>query len=153
MLLLLWGNRGQSGAENPISLEPHPSVLLIQASSASLLHTELDWHSLQFQITASIYAYIVIKMYEVAKGYRNKTIKIILLSKRRRKIIIIVIFKNVYVKKYRASLVAQRFKCLPAIREPWVQSLGWEDPLEKEMATHSSILAWRIPWREEPGRL
>ena len=36
---------------------------------------------------------------------------------------------------------------------PWVQSLGWEDPLEKEMATHSSILAWRIPWSEEPGRL
>ena len=37
--------------------------------------------------------------------------------------------------------------------ETWVQSLGWEDPLEKEMATHSSILAWKIPWTEEPGRL
>ena len=53
----------------------------------------------------------------------------------------------------KASLVAQRFKCLPAIRETWVRSLGWEDPLEKEMATHSSILAWRIPWTEEPGGL
>ena len=52
-----------------------------------------------------------------------------------------------------ASLVAQRLKHLPAIRETWVQSLGQEDPLEKEMATHSSILAWRIPWTEEPGRL
>ena len=52
-----------------------------------------------------------------------------------------------------ASLVAQRLKCLPAMRETQVQSLGWEDPLEKEMATHSSILAWRIPWREEPGGL
>ena len=39
----------------------------------------------------------------------------------------------------------------PAMRETWVQSLGWEDPLEEGMATHSSILAWRIPWTEEPG--
>ena len=53
----------------------------------------------------------------------------------------------------RASLVAQRLKCLPAVRETWVQPLGWEDPLEKEMATHSSILAWRIPSMEEPGGL
>ena len=52
-----------------------------------------------------------------------------------------------------ASLVAQRLKCLPAMQETWVRSLGWEDPLEKEMATHSSILAWRIPWTEEPGGL
>ena len=44
-------------------------------------------------------------------------------------------------------------KNLPAMQEIWVQSLGWEDPLEKEMATHSSILAWRTPWTEEPGRL
>ena len=41
----------------------------------------------------------------------------------------------------------------PVMRETWVQSLGWEDPLEKGTATHSSILAWRIPWTEEPGRL
>ena len=52
-----------------------------------------------------------------------------------------------------ASLVAQRLKCLPAMRETWVQSLGQEDALEKKMATHSSILAWRIPWMEEPGGL
>ena len=51
------------------------------------------------------------------------------------------------------SLVAQRLKRLPRMRETWVRSLGWEDPLEKEMATHSSTLAWRIPWREEPGGL
>ena len=44
-------------------------------------------------------------------------------------------------------------KCLPAVREARVQSLGWEDPLEKEMATHSSNLAWKIPWTEEPGGL
>ena len=50
-----------------------------------------------------------------------------------------------------ASLVAQRLKRLPAMRETWVRSLGREDSLEKEMATHSSILAWRIPWMEEPG--
>ena len=54
---------------------------------------------------------------------------------------------------YGASLVAQRLKCLPARWETRVQSLGREDPLEKEMATHSSILAWRTPWTEEPGRL
>ena len=52
-----------------------------------------------------------------------------------------------------ASLVAQRIKHLPAMQETQVRSLGWEDPLEKEMATHSSILGWRIPWTEEHGRL
>ena len=52
-----------------------------------------------------------------------------------------------------ASLVAQLVKNLPAVWETRVQSLGWEDPLEKEMATHSSTLAWKIPWTEEPGRL
>ena len=52
-----------------------------------------------------------------------------------------------------SSLVAQVVKRLPALQETRVRSLGWKDPLEKEMATHSSILAWRIPWTEEPGRL
>ena len=52
-----------------------------------------------------------------------------------------------------ASLVAQKVKNLPATRETWVWSLGWEDPLEEDMATHSSILAWRIPMEEEPGGL
>ena len=51
------------------------------------------------------------------------------------------------------SLVAQTVKHLPAMRETWVQSLGQEDPLEKEVATHSNTLAWKIPWTEEPGRL
>ena len=50
-----------------------------------------------------------------------------------------------------ASLVAQMVKNLPEIRETWLGSLGWEDPLEEGMATRSSILAWRIPWTEEPG--
>ena len=49
--------------------------------------------------------------------------------------------------------MGQRLKHLPAMREAWVRSLRWEDPLEKEMATHSSILAWKIPWTEEPGGL
>ena len=49
--------------------------------------------------------------------------------------------------------MVQRLKRLPEMWETWVQSLGWGDPLEKEMATHSSILAWRIPWMEEPGGL
>ena len=51
------------------------------------------------------------------------------------------------------SLVAQVVKNLPAMKETWVQSLGWEDSLEEEMAAHSSIVAWRIPWTEERGRL
>ena len=53
----------------------------------------------------------------------------------------------------RASLVAQTVKRLPAVRETRVRFLGWEDPLEKEMATHSGTLAWKILWTEEPGRL
>ena len=58
-----------------------------------------------------------------------------------------------YIIIYWTSLVAQMVKHLPAVQETWVPSLGWEDPLEKEMATHSSTLAWKIPWTEEPGGL
>ena len=54
---------------------------------------------------------------------------------------------------HQASLVAQRLKRLSAMWEAWVQSLAWEGPLEKEMATHSSILTWRTPWAEESGEL
>ena len=54
---------------------------------------------------------------------------------------------------YWASLVAQMVKCLPAMWETWVRFLAREDPLEKEMAIHSSTLAWKIPWMEEPDRL
>ena len=54
---------------------------------------------------------------------------------------------------YIASLLTQMVKNSPAMWETWVQSLGWEDLLEKGMATHSGILAWRIPWTEEPGGL
>ena len=57
------------------------------------------------------------------------------------------------VTELRASLVVQRLKRLPTMRETQVQSLGWEDLLEKEMGTHSSTLAWKIPWMEEPGSL
>ena len=65
---------------------------------------------------------------------------------------LLYIFRHSYVE-FIASLVAQMVKRMPAMQETWVQSLGWEDPLEKEMATHSSTLAWKIPWTEEPGRL
>ena len=53
----------------------------------------------------------------------------------------------------KTSLVAQTVKYLSTMRETWVQALGWEDPLEKEMAIHSSTIAWKIPWTEEPRRL
>ena len=62
----------------------------------------------------------------------------------------IFFFFNLLLVKF---LVVQMVKCLPTMRETWVLSLGWEDLLENEMATHSSILAWKIPWMEEPGRL
>ena len=58
-----------------------------------------------------------------------------------------------WMLEMKRSPVAQRLKRLPVRRETWVRSLGQEDPLEKEMATHSSILAWRIPWTEELGGL
>ena len=54
---------------------------------------------------------------------------------------------------FKTSLVAQTVKCLPTMWGTWVQSLGWEDLLEKKIASHSSILAWKIPWTEQPGRL
>ena len=56
-------------------------------------------------------------------------------------------------RRVSASLGAQMVKNLPVVWETWVPSLGWKDPLEKGRATHSSILAWRIPWTEEPDRL
>ena len=59
----------------------------------------------------------------------------------------------ILMSRIRASLVAQRVKCLPAMQETWIQSLGQEDPLEKEIATHSSTLAWKIPWMDKCGRL
>ena len=63
-------------------------------------------------------------------------------------------FKEIYVRlNLRASLVAQMVENSPAVQETRVQSLGQEDPLEKGMETHSSILTWRIPWTEEPGWL
>ena len=58
-----------------------------------------------------------------------------------------------FIVVFRTSLVAQMVKRLPAMWETRVFSLGWEDTLEKEMATHSSAVAWRIPWREDPGGL
>ena len=57
------------------------------------------------------------------------------------------------IKTAYPSLVTQRLKNLPPMQETWVLSLDWEDPLEKEKVTHSSILGWRIPWTEKPGRL
>ena len=62
-------------------------------------------------------------------------------------------FKIPSYKTMDTSLMAQMVKNLPAMQETWVRSLGGEDPLEKEMAIHSGILAWRIPWTEEPGGL
>ena len=64
-----------------------------------------------------------------------------------------MLFQQLYTHLLYVSLVTQRLKRLPAMQETWVRSQGWEDPLEKEMATHSNIPAWRIPWTEESGEL
>ena len=64
-----------------------------------------------------------------------------------------VVYNLCTCDKYDTSLVAQMVKTLPAMQEPWASSSGWEEPLEKGMATHTSILAYRTPWTEEPGRL
>ena len=63
------------------------------------------------------------------------------------------LLSSLLFNKESTSLVAQMVKHMPTMQETWVQSLGQEDLLEKEMATHSHILAWKIPWMEEPGRL
>ena len=69
-------------------------------------------------------------------------------------LILLFAFKLLTLQEFiLASLVAQMVKHLPAMQETWVQSLGREDPLEKDMATYSSIHAWKIPWTEEPGGL
>ena len=65
----------------------------------------------------------------------------------------ICIYIHVHICVYMAFLVAQMVKNQPAMQEIWVQSLGWEDLLEKGLAIHSSILAWKIPWTKEPGEL
>ena len=64
-----------------------------------------------------------------------------------------MVFHSFFSDSYGFSLVAQMVKHLPAVQETWVRSLSQEDPLEKDMATHSNTLAWKIPWTEEPGRL
>ena len=61
--------------------------------------------------------------------------------------------QTLHATKIKTSLVAQTVKRLSTMRETWVRSLGREDPLEKEMAIHSSAIAWKIPWTEEPDRL
>ena len=63
------------------------------------------------------------------------------------------IYLSIYICRDSGFPVSSLVKNVPAMQDTQVRSLGWEDPLEKEMATHSSTLAWRIPWREEPGRL
>ena len=68
-------------------------------------------------------------------------------------IMIVMVNTCIALQCSKASLVAQRLKRLPAMQKTWVRSLGREDPLEKEMATHSNIFAWRIPWTEETGGL
>ena len=79
-----------------------------------------------------------------------KMLPISSLNIRKYYLILLKILLCIYVVLLWTFLVAQTVRTLPAMQEAWVRSLGWEDLLEKEMATHSSILAWKIPWTEEP---
>ena len=85
-------------------------------------------------------------MCEAALGHQQPCVCACTLGKANLKLLFALHCRNHW-----ASLVAQLVKNLPAVQETRVQSLNWEDPLEKEMATHSSILAWKISWTEEPG--
>ena len=96
------------------------------------------WLKIFFKSTLSIFSYMIISLLDLESLFTSNNY---------------IIFYCFPLDFMRASLVAQMVKCLPAVRETRVWSLGWEDPLEKEMATHSSTLAWKIPWTEEPDRL
>ena len=85
-------------------------------------------------------------MCEAALGHQQLCVCACTLGKANLKLLFALHCRNHW-----ASLVGQLVKNLPAVQETWVQSLVWEDPLEKEMATHSSILAWKISWTEAPG--
>ena len=86
--------------------------------------------------------------YLVTDHHQQQTISLFFMS-----VTLFLLICGIYKKKEWASLVTHMVKNLPAIQETWFQSLGQEFALEKEMATHSSILAWEIPWTQEPGRL
>ena len=94
--------------------------------------------------------------FEAGKDFLNETQKLLTMNKKKISLITLKL-KPLLVKKlgmyFRASQVAQWVKNLPVVQGMPIQSPSWEDILEKGMATHSSILAWRIPWTEEPGRL
>ena len=100
----------------------------------SILHSLRLFAAKVYPLKNAFFFYIFFKFYFIFKLY-----------------IIVLVLPN--IKMNPPQVVAQRLKRLPAMWETWVQSLDGEDPLEKEMATHSSILARRIPWTEEPGGL
>ena len=97
--------------------------------------------------------YVVLKTFISGQKLKHHCFIDLCLSWRKNSFYRSVLHPLLIVTQKGASLVAQRLKHLPAMQETWVRSLGREDPLEKEMATHSSIHAWRIPWMEEPGEL
>ena len=92
---------------------------------------------------------VMAKVHELREGWRTEIMNATNLPH----LHLWIFFFNLYLSFPWASLVAQMVNNLPAIEESQVWPLGWEDPLEKGMATHSSILAWEIPWTEEPGQL
>ena len=132
----------------------HQNGIALQADTQCFLFNKIIW--LHFIESSQ-------DLYEVGK--RDSIISILQMRKlnlRKIKVILqgltwlIQLFpdkKRVFYLMTGASLVAQRVKGLPAIQETWVWSLAWKDPLEKGIDIHSSILEWRIPWTEEPGRL
>ena len=142
-------NLGVKGA-NPSAVEY--SRVILQGPSLPLCSwgsTTTDCVVLQYYFLEKIY--IKLDLYNLNSCFSR--VNCIWMFIRCQALCFLCIFLFSIYSSLRDSLVAQRLKRLPAMWETWVRSLGWEDPLEKEMASHSSILAWRIPWMEEPGGL
>ena len=141
----------------PLShLPPHPIPLGCPSAPAlsTLFHaSNLDWSSTSYVVIYMIRCYSVKSSHPLLVPQSPKVCSLYLclfccLTYR----VIITIFLN-SIHMCWTSLVAQTVKCLSTMRETQVRSLGWEDPLEKEMAIHSSTIAWKIPWTEEPSNL
>ena len=155
-----WGNNGNSGRFYFLGLQNHCSHeikrhLLFGRKTMTNLYSIIKSRSIT--LPTDIYSQMIIaKWYSQSYGFSKKLCMVWELDHEEDWVPKNWCFWTMVLEKTLeklSSLVAQRLKRLPAMQETWVRSLGQEDPLEKEMATHSSIFAWRIPWTEEPSGL
>ena len=138
-----WNYPGQNTEVSSLSLLQ--GIFQTQGSNPGLLHCSRILHQLSHKGSPTILKWVTYPFSSRSSRLRNRT---------RVSCIACRFSTNWAIREaLRTSLVAQTVKRLPIMRETWVRSLGQEDSLEKEMVTHSSILAWKIPWTEERGRL